>query len=334
MADNQSTNGQNTSDEIDLGQLFQFIGRGFNAIFRFILRIFLYLKRNILILIGLFVLGVAIGYGLNKIISKKLKTEVIVKPQLESKNYLYDVIEEIQSNISSQDTLFFKSIGIDEINFSGLEVTISAVDYNKESTEGEMKYLELLQSFENTGAITDIVRAELQNKSSFNHRITFFYKNRDTGKIFAEKIMEYINSNPYLERLIEISRTNAKSRIEENQILLKQVDEIISNYTNGLGTKGTNSISDRIVLDNQEQVNIADLFEYKNLLIRDTEAKKIELVQQTEPINVINFGKPQVVRKSFFGKNLVLLPLIFIGVFFLISFLIFLNNKAKEISSH
>ncbi|WP_229702387.1 hypothetical protein [Maribacter cobaltidurans] len=279
-------------------------------------------------------MGVAIGYGLNKIISKKLKTEVIVKPQLESKNYLYDVIEEIQSNISSQDTLFFKSIGIDEINFSGLEVTISAVDYNKESTEGEMKYLELLQSFENTGAITDIVRAELQNKSSFNHRITFFYKNRDTGKIFAEKIMEYINSNPYLERLIEISRTNAKSRIEENQILLKQVDEIISNYTNGLGTKGTNSISDRIVLDNQEQVNIADLFEYKNLLIRDTEAKKIELVQQTEPINVINFGKPQVVRKSFFGKNLVLLPLIFIGVFFLISFLIFLNNKAKEISSH
>ena len=331
MAENQIPTNQNSSDEIDLGQLFQLIGKGFNTIFRFILRIFLYLKRNILILIGLFVLGVAIGYGLNKIISKKLKTEVIVKPQMESKNYLYDVVEEIQSNISAQDTLFFASIGIEKIDFSGLEVSIAPVDDNKESTESEMKYLELLQSFENTGAIADIVRAELQNKSSFNHRITFFYKNIDTGKIFAEKIMEYINSNPYFEGLIEISKTNAKSRIEENQILLKQVDEIISNYTTSLAAKGNFSTSERIVLDNQEQVNVADLFEYKNLLIRDIESKKIELMERTEPVSVINFGKPQVVRKSFFGKNIIFMPLLLILLFFFISFLGFLNSKTKDI---
>ncbi len=32
MAENQIPNQQNSSDEIDLGQLFQMIGRGFNAI--------------------------------------------------------------------------------------------------------------------------------------------------------------------------------------------------------------------------------------------------------------------------------------------------------------
>ncbi|MEP5831285.1 MAG: hypothetical protein ABJ300_13495, partial [Maribacter dokdonensis] len=92
MASNQSPSTQNNSDEIDLGQLFQLIGRGFNAVFRWFLRVFLYLKKNLLILIGLVVVGFAIGYGLNQIISKKYKTEVIVKPQLESKNYLYDVV--------------------------------------------------------------------------------------------------------------------------------------------------------------------------------------------------------------------------------------------------
>lgn len=331
MAENQTPANQNSSDEIDLGQLFHMIGRGFNAIFQFFLRVFLYLKKNIFILIGLVIIGLAAGFGLNKIISKKLKTEVIVKPQMESKNYLYDVVEEIQSNISARDTLFFKSIGIDEIDFAGLEVIIAPVDDNKESTESEMKYLELLQSFENTDAIADIVRAELQNKSSFNHRITFFYKNPALGKVFAKKVMEYINTNPYFEGLIEISRTNANSRIQENQILLKQVDEIISNYTNSLGAKGNSTISDRIVLDNQEQVNIADLFEYKNLLIRDIEAKKIELMERTEPISIINFGKPQVVRKSLFGKNIVLIPVLLILLFFSISFLRFLNKKTKEL---
>ena len=68
MASNQSPSTQNNSDEIDLGQLFQLIGRGFNAIFRWLLRVFLYFKKNLLILIGLVIVGLAIGYGLNKII--------------------------------------------------------------------------------------------------------------------------------------------------------------------------------------------------------------------------------------------------------------------------
>ena len=333
MAENQTPVNQNSSDEIDLGQLFQLIGKGFNALFRFFLRIFLYLKKNIFILVGLVVVGLAIGYGLNKISTKQLKTEVIVKPQLESKNYLYDVIDEIQANIGARDTLFFKTMGIEELDFDGLEVTISPVDEKKVSTESEMKYLELLQSFENTDAIADIVRAELQNKSSFNHRITFYYKNANLGSDFAKKVMAYINSNSYFTDVMAIYRTNASNRIEQNQFLLKQVDEIIKNYTNGLASKSNTTVGERIVLDNQEQVNIADLFEYKNRLIRDIELKKLELKQNTDVINIINFGKPQVVRKSFFGKNIVLLPLLFLGAFFLLSILGYLNRRSKDISN-
>jgi hypothetical protein len=328
MAENQSPKGQNNSDEIDLGQLFQLIGRGFNSIFTFILRVFLYLKKNIIILMGLVVLGLAIGYGLNQIISKKLKTEVIVKPQIESKNYLYDVVNEIQSNIEAKDSTFFKSLGINNIDFSGLEVTISRV-IDEGTTETDVQYLELLQSFENTEAIADIVRAELQNKSSFYHRITFYYKDARLGVDFARKVMEYINSNTYFEDVLSISKNNAESRINQNQILLQQVDEIISNYTKGLASKGPITGSERIVLDNQEQMNIADLFEYKNLLIKDIEAKKLELVEHTRPINIINFGKTQVVQKSFFGKNIILIPLILIVIFFIISILIYLNRKSR-----
>lgn len=331
MAENQSANNQNSSDEIDLGQLFQLIGRGFDAIFRFILRVFAYLKRNIFILIGLILVGFAIGYGLNSIVSKRLKTEVIVKPQSESKNYLYDVIDEIQSNISAKDTTFFKSIGIENIDFSGLEISVSRV-VEEGASESDMQYLELLQSFENTDAIADIVRAELQNKSSFNHRITFFYKNVESGTTFAESVMEYINSNEYFEEVVLISRENAQNRIDQNQVLLKQVDEIILNYTNNLASKNDNVSSERIILDNQEQVNIADLFEYKNLLIRDIETKKMELVEQTKPISVINFGNPQEVQKSFFGKNLVLIPILLIGLLFVFSIFKYLNKKSLELN--
>jgi len=182
MAENQINN---NSDEIDLGQLFQLIGRGFTKLFNTFLRLFLFLKKSIFILGGLVIVGLATGYGLNKVISKKLKTEVIVKPNLESKNYLYDVIDEIQSNIKAKDTSFFKNIGITNINFKGLEVEITRVDGDV-SSESDLKYLELLQSFDNTEAISDILRAELQNKSSFNHRITVFHKDSNFGQSFAK----------------------------------------------------------------------------------------------------------------------------------------------------
>jgi len=67
-------------------------------------------------------------------------------------------------------------------------------------------------------------------------------------------------------------------------------------------------------------------------LIRDIETKKIDLQENTDAINVINFGKSQQVIKAFFGKSIVLIPLILISLFFVISFLKYLNRKATEIA--
>lgn len=330
MAKEKSPKNTTSNDEIDLGQLFQMIGNGFSKIFKSFLSAFLYFKRNAIILSSLIIVGALIGFGLNQFSTQKFKTEVIVKPNLESKNYLYDVVAEIQANIEAEDTVFFSNMGIDIADFSGLEIEISPVNENRESSESEIKYLELLQSFENTEAIADIVRAELQNKSSFNHRITFFYIDAAVGQQFAKGVMAYINTNEYFDNLIAVLRENATSRIEENKQLLKQVDEIITNYANKMAEKDGIAGNDRIVLDNQETVNITGLFGLKNSLIKDIESKNLELEQRTDPISIINFGKPQQITKPLFRKNIVLFPLLFIGLFFLASFIRFLNKKAIE----
>jgi len=326
----EPANNTPSNDEIDLGQLFQMIGKGFNRIFKSFLSVFLYFKRNTIILSALIIVGALIGFGLNQVTSQKLKTEVIVKPQMDSKNYLYDVVAEIQANIKAKDTVFFSNMGIDIDDFSGLEIEISPVNENRESSESEIKYLELLQSFENTEAIADIVRAELQNKSSFNHRITFFYLDTKVGQQFAKGVMAYINTNEYFDDLIAVYRDNATSRIEENKQLLKQVDEIITNYAKKIAENDGMAGNDRIVLDNQETVNITGLFGIKNSLIKDIETKNLELEQRTDPINIINFGKTQKIIKPLFKKNIILFPLLLIGLFFLASSIKFLNKKALE----
>lgn len=67
-------------------------------------------------------------------------------------------------------------------------------------------------------------------------------------------------------------------------------------------------------------------------IMRDTEAKKLELERRKDAITIINFGKTQEIIKPLFKKNIFLFPLVFIGLFFTVSFLKYLNRKALEIN--
>ena len=323
------------SDEIDLGQLFQMIGNGFQRIFKALLRIFLYLKKNAIVLGGLIVLGVAIGFGLNQIVDKKMKTEVIVKPNLDSRNYLYEVVDEIQSNIIAKDTLFFNDLGILVENLKGFKITVESLGDTRNNDDQGTEYLELLKGFEGSSeAISDIVRAEILSKSTLiNHKITFLFKNPIIGQDYAKKLMVYINSNEYFTELIEVNMANANERIKQNQELIDQLDGLITSYAEKLAEKDNITTSGTISFDTDEKVNIKGLFDLKNGLLKDIENKRVELKTRTEAVKVINFGRPQQIAKPLLGKNIVLFPAILIGMFFLFSFIKYLNRKALEMQT-
>ncbi len=330
MSDNPS-NKIGQSDEIDLGQLFTMIGQWFGRLFRGLLRLFVYLKKNAIVLATLIIVGGAIGFALKFIVGEEQKLDVIVTPNLDTKNYLYDVVAEIQSDIKSKDTVFFANMGMDIDKMDDFKIGITQLKSKRGAgLEDEMKFLELLKDFENSDAITDILKAELQDKTTKDQRITFYFKDPASGEEYAKKIIDYINSNTYYKDLLSVYTENAQNRIQRNDSLIAQIDVLISNYTqqmlqDELATEG------RLVLENQEPLNIPSLFELKNRLIQDTESKKLELERRQEAITVVNFGQPHIVQKPLFQKDVALVPLSLVGLFFLYSFIRYLNKKAKEL---
>ncbi|MGB5170548.1 MAG: hypothetical protein WBN69_03865 [Eudoraea sp.] len=333
MADQQTSKETSSNDEIDLGQLFKMIGKGFNSLFRRFLRIFLYFKKNFLVLLSLIIVGALIAFGLNQFVSEKLQTEVIVKPNFESKAYLYDAIDEVQANIKGDDTVFFSRIGINLPNLKGYEVTIDQTLKDVDSDNENLEYLELLEKFQDGGLVTAVTRTEILNKSSLEHKITFTYKDAENGREFSQKVMEYINSNSYFKELTKINRENDLERIRQNEALLLQMDELISRYSNRMTSTESQLSDQRIILDNEKQLDIAELFSLKNSLIRDIERKKMELQEEKDAISIIYFGEPHVIQKSFFGEKIVLIPLLLIAIFFFIDILKYLNKKAVEIQN-
>ena len=323
---------QAESDEIDLGQLFRMIGRGFDRLFRTFLRIFLYFKKNFWKLAILVGIGLVIGISLKFLISDKLKTEVIVKPNFDSKDYLYEVVEEIDANLKSKDTLFFRELGIVVSELKSLEITIEPIEEENgdENREEDLKYLEVLQNFQEDSFISDVVKTEILKKSGLNHRITFYYKNALAGREATHNLMEYINSNPYFNDLRAVYNKNAQAKIEQNEALIKQIDNLVDGYTNNL-SQGNRIDQGTVVLENEKTLEIPGLLSLKNALIKEIERKKVEIAEQQKTVSIINFGKNQKVKVPVYSQGILLIPFILVVLFLLVSLLQYLNKKSSEL---
>ena len=326
-------NQPSASDEIDLGQLFKLIGNGFNRVFRAFLGGFLYLKRNIYWLIGLFIVGVLLGYGLRSLTGLKQELTVIVSPQLDNTDYLQDVIEELQANLKSQDTAFFQQMGMDVSNLKGFEVELTPLREAKtDAKSSRMVFLQALQEFGNNEAIGDIVRAELLEQTTKDHRITFYFKDPVTGEAYARKFIEYINSNEYYNSLNATYAENAQNRIDRNDSVIVQIDRLIQNYTERM-LRESASAPGQLVLENEESLDVPALFDQKNRLIREVEEKKLEIIRRKNAIRVVSFGKSHQVNIPLYGKKIVYIPLLLILGFFVLSFLKYLNTKAANLEN-
>jgi hypothetical protein len=241
------------------------------------------------------------------------------------------VVAEIQADIKTKDTAFFQSMGMDIEKMEGFEIEIVPLrSENRGQSENQTQMMELLKDFGNSEAISDILRSELQQRTINEQRITFLFKDPLSGEAYANKIMDYLNANPFYSGLIEVYTTNARNRIHRNDTLIRQIDVLIDNYTQKM-LKEQSGSEGRLVLENQEPLNVPSLFALKNELIRDTEARKLELERRKDAITIVNFGKPHKVIKPLFRKNIIFFPLVFVGIFLLISLFRYLNRKAIEL---
>jgi hypothetical protein len=335
MADQIPPKNPNATDEIDLGQLLDLIKKGIKNFGNFFLRIFIYLRRNALKLGGLIILGLAISFGLTRIISKKLKTDVIVRPNFESKNYLYDVVDELDANINSRNEIFFQEMDIPVEDLEGFQITVQAIEEEEVKTEevilNEMKYLEVLQNFKDESFVIDILRSELSEQSVVDYKITFTYKDKAKGPAITAKLMTYINSNEFFNSMKSVYAENANSRVEKNTLLIKQIDELVENYSKGLLAEKQKSGTGVVYMEKENTLNVPSLLSLKDRLLKEIENKRLEIAQQTGVLSVLNYGKPQEVRKTFFNRTYFLIPTILVVGFIMLSFFKYLERKAKEI---
>lgn len=306
-----STASQNNSDnqEIDLSEISKKIGGFFEDISTRIFKGILFLKRNIIVIAILFVIGVVLGIYLDKT-SKSYDHQVIVSPNFGSIDYLYSKVELINSKIEEKDTLFLKDVlGLKEPK-KFKKIAIEPINDVYKFIENRDENFEFIKLLAEDGDIKKIITEKVTSKNYPFHAISFSTSALTSEKHTVEPILKYLNDSDYYSKIQKEYVNNIKVKIVANDSIISQ----INGFLNTLSNKGNKSQSSNLVYIN-ENTQLNDVIKTKDELVNDQGRRRIELINTDKIIKQISVTLNIKNIKSINGKLKLVLPFLFIFIF-------------------
>ena len=305
----------NDNQEIDLTQVSRKIGDFFEGISTKIFRGILFIKRNILIIGVLFILGIGLGFYLDKTI-KVYDNEIIVSSNFGSTDYLYAKIDLISSKIKDKDTVFLKDvIGIKNPK-KILKIEIVPITDVYKFIENKPQNFELIKLLAEDGDIKKIVNESLTSKNYPFHIISFTTNELTDDKKTVQPILDFLNQSDYYTIVQKEYLNNIKIKMIENDSIIAQINGFLNSFSNTVN--GTQK-SDKLVYYN-ENTQLNDVIKTKDELIKEQGFHRIELVSLDK--NIKNNSATITIKntKAINGKMKIVLPLLFIFLFVIIGF--------------
>jgi len=322
-----STTSKNNSEnqEVDLSQISKKIGSFFEEISNSIFKGILFIKKNIIAIGLLFILGAVVGFYLDKNF-KTYDNQLIVSPNFDTVDYLYSKINLINSKINENDTVFLKeTVGIKEpsklikITIEPITDIYKFISYNDENVE----FIKLLAE---DGDIKKIVNENLTSKNYPYHLIRFSTSKATSKESSIAPIMAFLNNSDYYKIMQKEYLNNVKVKIAAYDSIISQIDGVLNSFSNVANSSQRN---DKLIYYN-ENTQLNDVIKTKNDLVKEQGINRIELVnydtiikENSTTLNIINMN-------SINGKLMIVLPFLFVTLFILIRF--FITYYKKQMS--
>jgi hypothetical protein len=296
--------------EIDLTQISKKIGLAFENFASFIFKGFLFLKRNIIAIGILFVLGAVLGFYLDKEI-KIYNNQIIVSPNFDSNDYLYAKIDLISSKINENDTLFLKEVvGIKEPN-KLKKISIKPISDVYKFIENKPENFELIKLMAENGDIKKIIEDNLTSKNYPYHHITYTTENLTSDEKTVQPLMYFLNHSEYYSIVKKESVSNLNIKIKENDSIISQINNILNGFSKNV--KGSGS-SDKLVYYN-ENTQLNDVIKTKDELIQEQGYLRLKLLKIDRIVKGISVTLNIKNNDELNGKMKLFLPILFILMF-------------------
>lgn len=311
----------NDNQEIDLSQISKKIGVFFENVSSSIFKGILFVKKNIILISILFVIGAGIGFYLDKKI-KSFENQIIVTPNFGSVDYLYSKINLLQSKIEENDTVFLKNIGIKDVKKIN-KISIIPINDVYKFIDYKEKNFELIKLMAEDGDIKKIIIDEVTSKNYPYHLITYKTSKLTSEDKTLKPILDFLNDSDYFKKIQKEYVNNVRVKIVQNDSIISQINGLLNSFSNAVNGSQRN---EKLIYYN-ENTQLNDVIKTKTDLIYEQGVHRIEMVNfdkvikdNSSTLNIKN-------TDSTIGKLKIILPFLFIFLFILINKIISFYKK-------
>lgn len=232
------------SEEIDLGQLFKLIGRGFSnffnstakffiGIYKILLLVLIHFYRRIYWYLGAIIIGLITGYLIDSISEKKYDASMYIETNFNSTRQVYENIRQFnQLAFRDKDTLeLAKKFNINPNEASKLIRFGIEPDWDENVlVKTYSEFYSQLDSISQQQMSFDKYKSSLKPYHFTIHKIIVTSTNRTIHKKIEKSLLDQISGNTYLIQLAEVNKLNLERK---EKTLLKEIqktDTLISEY--------------------------------------------------------------------------------------------------------
>lgn len=295
--------------EIDfsvIGRKFKDAATGVESIFFRFLKL---IKRNIIVIVVLFIAGAALGWYIDKT-GKTYKNELIVIPNFGSTEHLYSQIDLIQSKLNEGDTAFIKSLGV--VNPKKLlKIEIEPINNVYEFANQRPSNFELIKLMAEDGNINKVIEDKVTSKNYSTHRITFKTKGITAKEKTLDPLVRFFNSSAYFDTIKKQQVRNLETKMRMNDSIINQIDDIVEEFKNAPSSSARSS---SLVYYN-ENTQLSDILKRKDELINEQASLRISKINYTAIVKNIASSLNIRDKSGLSGKMKFITPLLFIFLF-------------------
>ncbi|MBW8242628.1 hypothetical protein K1F50_07430 [Muricauda oceani] len=338
---------QKNSDEIDLGQLFQMIGKGFQKLFNFIGSIFkgifhlivlflLFIQKNIIFIGAAIIIGGVAGFVLDRTTPEKYISRMVVEPNFNSVQQLYNNIAFYNDLADAQDSVALATaLNITEHEAASIK-EIFTDSYSDENQKIKL-FDEFIRELDTTTVKAIDYTNYLENFNSMDarfHQISMISTDNRVAKKAQPAIINSISVNEYFKLQKRINDENLDLQEEIYKKQLVEIDSLQSLYRTVLVKEADKPMQGT-------NINLAEGGESKGrelALVQEKDILKEKLVELNQErankstiINVISdFPTRGVEQKGLWKSYKFKLPILLLIVVLGVLALLELNKYLKS----
>jgi len=319
----------NNTDEIDLGFVFSKIKKSITNLLISLINGVNFIRDHWWKILIVAFIGAGLGYYVKNNRESNKETTLLIQNNFNSSSYVYNAVEQLNSKIWQNDTVFLKELGLYDnekiiLNIE-IEPIVNLMALVNRSNERD-KSLDLF--LQEADFVDELLTSEVFTPQYKFHKIYITTSSKAENEI-TEKILSFLNNSVIFNKIKEVKIEEAQFRLKSYERTIKDIDNILEAIPKQAQEEKLNG-SQVYVSTGNTYTDLDKLVASKSQLLTRREDLKQELLKFNNIVTIMN--NPVLVASKELVKNKITgFAILFVFGYLL---LFFLRNMYLNLKNH